>query len=102
MAGHSRAFPLSIFRLFIGPTLFSSFPPIPRRWILAVTVWCAKLRRQRVKTDMSVPSVWWCYMFQTVLGCITPQKILNKQFRDQPNITAQQGHVLKAIKINFA
>jgi len=23
---------------------------------------------------MSVPSVWWRYMFQTVLGCITPQK----------------------------
>jgi hypothetical protein len=29
MAGHSRALPLSIFRLLIGPTLFSSFPPIP-------------------------------------------------------------------------
>ena len=24
------------------------------------------------------------------------------QFRDQPNITAQQGYVLKSIKINFA
>ena len=29
-------------------------------------------------------------------------KILNKQFIDQPNITAQQGYVLKSIKINFA
>ena len=29
-------------------------------------------------------------------------KILNKQFRDQPNIAAQQGYVLKSIKINFA
>jgi len=24
------------------------------------------------------------------------------QFRDQPNITAQEGYVLKSIKINFA
>jgi len=102
MAGHSRALPLSIFRLFIGPTLFSSFPPVPKRRILAVTMWCAKLRRRRVEPGTSVPSVWWRYMFQTVLGCITPQKILNKQFRDQSNITAQQGYVLKSIKINFA
>jgi len=70
VAGHSRALPLSVFRLFIGPTLFSSFPPVPKRRILAVTVWCAKLRRRRVKPDTSVPSVW----FQTVLGCISPQK----------------------------
>jgi len=73
VAGHSRALPLSVFRL-IGPTLFSSFPPIPKRRILAVTVWCAKLKRRSVKPGGSVPSVWWRYMFQTVLGCITPQK----------------------------
>jgi hypothetical protein len=41
------------------------------------------------------------YMFQTVLGCITPQKLINKHFRDQPNITAQQGYVLKSVKINL-
>jgi len=51
------------------------FPPIPKRRILAVTVWCAKLKRRRVKPGGSVPSVVWRYMFQTVLGCITPQKI---------------------------
>jgi hypothetical protein len=50
------------------------FPPIPKRRILAVTVWCAKLKR-RVKPDTSVPSVWWRFMFWTVLGCITPHKI---------------------------
>ena len=49
-------------------------PPVPKRRILAVTVWYVKLKRRRVKPDMSVPSVWWRYMFQTVLGCITPQK----------------------------
>jgi hypothetical protein len=55
---HSRALSLSVFILFIGPTLFSSFPPIPKRRILAVTVWCAKLKRRRVEPDTSVPSVW--------------------------------------------
>jgi hypothetical protein len=29
VAGHSRAIPLPVFRLFIGPTLFSSSPPPP-------------------------------------------------------------------------
>jgi hypothetical protein len=58
-------------------TILSTFhsPPIPKRRILAMTVWCAKLKRKRVKPDGSVPSVWWRYMFWTVLGCITPQKI---------------------------
>ena len=32
---------------------------------------------------------------------ITPQKTYKKHFRDQPNITAQQGYVLKSIKINL-
>jgi len=41
-------------------------------------------------------------MFQTGLGLSHHKKFLNKQFRDQPNITAQQGYVLKSIKINFA
>jgi hypothetical protein len=67
-----------------------------------MTVWCVKPKRRRVKPGMSVPSVWWRYMFQTVLGYITPKKKhLNKHFRDQPNITAQQVYVLKSIKINL-
>jgi len=74
VAGHSRALPLFVFRLFIGPTLFSLFPPVPKRRILAVTVWCVKLKIRRLKPDTSVTSVWWRYMFQIVLGCITPQK----------------------------
>jgi hypothetical protein len=50
-------------------------PPNPKKRIFTVTVLCAKLKGRRVKPDTSVPSVWWRYMFQTVLGCITPQKI---------------------------
>jgi hypothetical protein len=34
-----------------------------------------EMTRRRVKPDTSVPSVWWRYMFRTVLGCITPQKM---------------------------
>jgi hypothetical protein len=31
----------------------------------------------------------------------TTKKLINKHFSDQPNITAQQGYVLKSIKINL-
>jgi hypothetical protein len=41
-------------------------------------------------------------MYSHKMMALHHKKFLNKQFRDQPNITAQQGYVLKSIKINFA
>ena len=47
--------------------------------------------------EITLPDFTWSYFnpLPYTAGCET-------QFRDQPNITAQQGYVLKSIKINFA
>jgi hypothetical protein len=53
--------------------LFQDISPNPQKKNPCCDCVVCKAKRRRVKPDMSVPSVWWRYMFQTVLGCITPQ-----------------------------
>ena len=54
-----------------SPTISQWFPTTSHE-IKAYCALCVFM--SQVKLDMRVPSVWWRYMFQTILGCITPQK----------------------------
>ena len=78
-----------------SPTISQWFPTTSHE----IKSYCALcVLMSQVKLDMRVPSVWWRYMFQTILGLSHHKKLTNKHIRDQPNITAQQGYVLKSKK----
>jgi hypothetical protein len=54
VAGHSRALPLSVFRLFIGPTLFSLFPQSKKKNPCRDCVVCtAKKKKSETRYECS-------------------------------------------------